>query len=53
MPVFNWVGVPELGEDMVNVGVLKCGDEGSGSQNRVLSDDVEDVQTLLTPCFDG
>ena len=49
VPVFNWVGVPELGEDMVEVGVLKRGDEGSGSQQRVLSNDVEDVQALLTP----
>ena len=52
VPVFNGVGVPELGEDVVEVGVLKRGD-GSGSQHRVLSIDVEDVQALLTPCFDG
>ena len=53
VPVFDWVGVPELGEDVVEVGVLKRGNEGSGSQHRVLSNDVEDVQALLTPCFDG
>ena len=53
VPVFNGVGVPELGEDVVEVGVLKRGNEGSGSQHRVLSNDVEDVQALSTPCFDG
>ena len=38
---------------MVEIGVLKRGNEGSGFQHRVLSDDVEDVQALLTPCFNG
>ena len=51
--VFNGVGVPELGEDVVEVWVLKRGNEGSGSQHCVLSNDVEDIQALLTPCFDG
>ena len=38
---------------MVEIWVLERGNEGSGPQYCMLSDDVEDIQALLTPCFDG
>ena len=53
VPVFNGLGVPELGADVVEVWVLNRGNEGSGNQHPLMSNDVEDIQAVLTPCFDG